>query len=102
MEFSLLLHHITKPIKLKTMKTVFITSLSILFFINALQSKLVNGRVNDAQSGVPLSYVEVQVKNTQIKTKSDAKGFYKISVSSTNAVLVFRHKQYSIKEVKVK
>ena len=76
---------------------------TILFFsliVNANAQKTVSGTVTD-ESGVPMLGVNVVLKGTSTGTNTDFDGKYSLSVSGTNAVLVFSYLGYVTKEIAV-
>lgn len=48
------------------------------------QSKIVNGVTIDGQSGLPLSYVSIGIKNKPVGTVSDSVGQYSLSYPGTD------------------
>lgn len=68
---------------------------------NLFQQKMISGTVTDAASGEPLPGVNIVVKGTTQGVISDMNGKYSITVSSSNAVLVFSFIGYVTQEVPV-
>ncbi len=76
---------------------------TILFFsmvVNANAQKTVSGTVTD-EAGVPMLGVNVVLKGTSTGTNTDFDGNYSLSVSGSNAVLVFSYLGYVTKEITV-
>ncbi|GAA0740854.1 TonB-dependent receptor [Gaetbulibacter jejuensis] len=65
------------------------------------QSSTVNGTVTAEDMGGPLPGVTVQVKGTSTGAVTDFDGNYSISVSGSNAILVFSYVGYVTQEVSV-
>lgn len=63
---------------------------------------VVNGTIYDTQQPpIPLAGASITVKGTQIKTVSDTKGNFRISVPSENVILLFSYLGYTPQEKKV-
>jgi len=63
------------------------------------QNKTISGTVTESESGVPLPGVNVVEKGTNNGTSTDFDGNFTISVSGSNAILVFTSLGYTTKEV---
>ncbi|WP_239970579.1 SusC/RagA family TonB-linked outer membrane protein [Confluentibacter citreus] len=68
--------------------------------VNANAQKTVSGTVTD-EAGVPMLGVNVVLKGTSTGTNTDFDGNYSLSVSGSNAVLVFSYLGYVTKEITV-
>lgn len=78
-----------------------VTSMSSFAGINeSLQAIVVKGMVTD-KSGEPLIGVSVTVKGTSSGVITNSDGYYSISVSNNNAILVFSYLGFSSQEHKV-
>ncbi len=65
------------------------------------QNKTIEGTVNDAQTGKPLSGVNILVKGTSTGTATDSRGHYSLSVSSLQDTLRFSYIGYQTETVPV-
>ena len=83
----------------------FFSSFAILiisvFFVAAVQSRVITGKVTDDQ-GTPLSGVNVTIKNTNRGTITDFNGEYRITVQPEDQTLVFSFIGMISKEVSIK
>jgi TonB-linked SusC/RagA family outer membrane protein len=73
------------------MKKILQTCLVFLLMVTSVwaQERTVSGRVTSSEDGASLPGVNVIVKGTSNGTVTDADGRYTLSISSTNAILVF-------------
>lgn len=62
---------------------------------------IITGWVMSAEDGTPLSDVDVAVKGTSVKTKTDAKGRYAITANTPNKTLVYSSEGLESTEVKI-
>lgn len=52
------------------------------------QESVIYGKVSDAKTGVPLSGVTLSIAKTNVRTTTDAKGFYHLTVAENKRVLL--------------
>jgi len=65
------------------------------------QEKLIAGKIIDSSDGSALANVSVMAKGTQIGTKTDNKGEFKMSVPLTIQILTISAAEYNSKEINV-
>jgi len=84
------------------MKKILLTCFMLVFVLYAwAQDRTVSGTVTDAQSGEALPGVNVLIKGTSNGVNTDLNGQFKITVPSSDAVLVFTFIGMETKEVSV-
>ncbi|MBL0764783.1 SusC/RagA family TonB-linked outer membrane protein [Marivirga atlantica] len=84
------------------MKKILLTCFMLVFVLYAwAQDRTVSGKVTDAQTGEGLPGVNVLIKGTSNGVNTDLNGQFKISVPSSDAVLVFTFIGMEKKEVTV-
>ena len=78
---------------LTTIRLIFLCLL-LPFFVSAQQ--LIEGRVLDAQSGAPLSFAYVKLKDVAIGTVTDPEGFFQLNIPVTykDQLVVFSYVGY--------
>jgi hypothetical protein len=90
--------------KAKSFALIFILFLSYSAIATGLPENLppitVTGKITD-ESGQGIAGVSVTEKGTQNGSTTDANGFYKLTVSDENAILVFSMVGYGTQEMKV-
>jgi Ca-activated chloride channel family protein len=75
---------------------------SLIILVPATAQKIwITGAVEDSISHNPLSGVSVEVINDTAKVTTNQYGLFRIAISSSDAVLVFRCKKYRPKQVAV-
>jgi TonB-dependent starch-binding outer membrane protein SusC len=80
----------------------FLLLINLLFFQTVdAQSITVSGAIISSEDNQPLIGVSIQEKDTKNGTNSDANGSFKLSVASTDAVLVFRYVGFENQEIPV-
>lgn len=79
----------------------FLPLLALLLTASIASAQTVKGRVTAQQDGNPLPGVSVLQKGTSVGTTTDADGNYTITVTESNAVLVFSFIGFSSQEVPV-
>lgn len=77
----------------------FFLIISLLLISNSLIAKKINGIVSSANLN-PIEGVIVSIKGSNIDTKTNAKGFYKIKADKSQ-YLIFSHKEYISQEILV-
>jgi TonB-linked SusC/RagA family outer membrane protein len=77
------------------------TCLFLLASLFAFSQQKVTGKVTDGNSKFGLPTVTIQVKGTSNGTTSDFDGNYTITVSNSDAILVFSYLGYASQEVKI-
>lgn len=86
---------------LKKSKLVLLLMLCFFTVLSVMaQERVVTGKVNDQQTGKPLSGVSVKVKNTTTVAVSDEQGNFKVKVPSSESVLSFTYVGYGVYEIK--
>lgn len=86
---------------LKKSKLVLLLMLCSFTVLSVMaQERVVTGKVNDQQTGKPLSGVSVKVKNTTTVAVSDEQGNFKVKVPSSESVLSFTYVGYGVYEIK--
>ena len=65
------------------------------------QTREVQGTVTSAEDGLPIVQLAVQVKGMNLGTVTDARGRYRLSVPSQDAVLVFAYVGMETQEIVV-
>ncbi len=65
-----------------------------------VESGTITGKVTDS-SGKPLAGVSVSIKSTNIKTRTDSNGYYKINSGQGDGILVFSCPGYATVEEKI-
>ncbi|MGE4289335.1 MAG: von Willebrand factor type A domain-containing protein [Salinivirgaceae bacterium] len=70
------------------------------FIFSSLQAQQITGKVTDT-ANKPLSGVQVLLKGTQISSLTNSLGDYQITIDPSHQVLVFKHKNFVVKEVPV-
>ncbi len=68
---------------------------------NWLEEKTISGKVTDAETGEPLTGVNIVVKGASIGTISDFDGNYSLEVPDDAEVLVFSYISYETKEITI-
>lgn len=88
------------PLKKLSMKVFYTLGLLLLFSISIkAQSITVYGTVTDQEDGQPLTGVSIQEKGTAGGTVTDIDGSFRLTVSGTEAVLLFNYIGYTEKEI---
>ena len=90
-------HSITKLLsnKLRHLITGLFIALSGTLYAQQAQ---VTGKVSDTD-GEPLIGVSIAVKNTKNTTQTDVNGNYSLSISTSNAILIFKYLGYATQEI---
>lgn len=87
------------------MKRILLTCFMLAFTLISTQvvaqSRTIRGKVTGSDDGLPLPGVTILIKGTTSGASTDAEGNYSLSVSSSDAVLVFRYLGYVTQEVPV-
>ncbi len=86
---------------MRTFISSFVILIISVFFIAAVQSRVITGKVTDDQ-GTPLSGVNVTIKNTNRGTITDFNGEYRITVQPEDRTLVFSFIGMLTREVNIK
>ena len=78
------------------MKTQKILSALVIMFLLSTSTFafLVKGKITDLNSGEPIPFVNVMVKNTKIGTSTDFDGNYQIEVPNENSILEVKYLGY--------
>ena len=80
-----------------------IIALSIVLFLNFdLSTMKITGRITSSDDGTPIPGVNVVIKGTSTGTVSDTNGFYSLTLTDVNSILVYSCVGYITKEVAVK
>jgi len=81
---------------LKIMKTQKILSALVIMFLLSTSTFafLVKGKITNLNSGEPIPFVNVMVKNTKIGTSTDFDGNYQIEVPNENSILEVKYLGY--------
>jgi Ca-activated chloride channel family protein len=81
-------------------KVLIIAVILFGFIVSSLQAQQIKGKVTDT-ANQPLSGVQVILKGTQTSTQTNAMGDYQLTIDPTHQILVFKHKNFVVKEVSV-
>ena len=105
MESGSILHPMSevkqKQIVMRTFISSFVILIISVFFIAAVQSRVITGKVTDDQ-GTPLSCVSVTIENTNRGTITDFNGEYRITVQPDDRSLVYSFVGMQSKKIKIK
>jgi TonB-dependent starch-binding outer membrane protein SusC len=94
---------LAKLIKSNNMRKLLFLMISLLLFnVQAwTQTKEVTGKVTDAKDGSGISGASITVKGSRIATKTDDKGFFKLSVPSSAKTLIITSIGFKTTEVAI-
>ncbi|WP_019038772.1 carboxypeptidase-like regulatory domain-containing protein [Psychroflexus tropicus] len=82
------------------MKNIVFLIVSILFISCGQDSNLLDGKVTNAE-GKPIDNVLVQVMGTDLNSKTDGDGYYRINTKERGDELIFTHPQYKMMRIQV-
>jgi hypothetical protein len=82
------------------MKKVVFLILSVLFLSCGKDSDLLDGKVSSIE-GEPIENVLVQVMGTDLNSKTDAEGNFRINTKNRGDELIFTHPKYEMKRIEV-
>lgn len=82
------------------MKKVVFLLLSITFISCGKDSNLLDGRVMN-EGGDPVENVLVQVMGTDLNSKTDAEGNFRINTKNRGEELIFTHPDYEMSRIEI-
>jgi Ca-activated chloride channel family protein len=85
---------------MKNSLLIFVIIILASVMISFTGSRIITGRVTDEMSQ-PLAGVNVTVKGSQIGTRTDSNGNYRLTVSENESILIFSHSGFKTEEVRI-
>lgn len=82
------------------MKKVIFLLLSIIFLSCGKDSNLIDGKVSNA-NGVPVENVLVQVMGTDLNSKTNTEGKFRINTKNWGDELIFTHPDYQMFRIEI-
>lgn len=80
-------------------RLLIITFFFEIFFVSNLKSQVITGKVTDSINGRPIIGAIVKIKETKIKTITDADGKFMLKIDSKHKILIVEYLGYVDKEI---